>query len=57
MLEKVLGGEGSTAAAWAGRTDEGSDGERCISTLSLHGSSLINEGCFSQYTPYRRPNL
>lgn len=33
MLGKVLGGEGSAAAAWGGRTHEGEDGEPWISTL------------------------
>lgn len=57
MLEKVLGVEGSTAAAWAGRACAGVDGERSESTLSIPGGSLVIEGFFSQHTLYQRLNL
>lgn len=57
MLEKVLGAEGSAAAAWVGRACVGVDGERSESTLSAPSGSLVIEGCFSQCTLYQRLNL
>lgn len=53
VLGKVLGVEGSTAAAWVGRGVQ----EWMESPLSIPRASLGIEGCFSPCTLYQGLNL
>lgn len=49
MLEKVLGVEGGTAAAWLGRTGEGVDGEHGKGTLLPAAHSWVGDVVHGAY--------